>query len=486
MDKVRVKTLTGEDHFLTEHTVQTLQARLRGPLLRAGDAEYDNARQLWNGMIDKKPAFIARCTGVADVIDAVNFAREHNLLLSIRGGGHNIAGLAVCDGGLMIDLSMMKGTRLDPATRQVWVQPGATLGDLDRETQAFGLVVPAGIVSTTGVAGLTLGGGFGWLTRKYGFTCDNLRSVDLVTADGCFLRASTEQNADLFWGVCGGGGNFGIVTTFEFEAQPLGPTVMAGLILYPMEQAADVLHFYREFTRSAPEELTCLLILRLAPPAPFLPPEIHGKPVAGIAVCYAGSVEDGERVVRPLKAFGSPVADVIKPKPFAQHQTLLDAAQPHGRCYYWKSEYLPAFSEEASAVVLEHCRHFTSPHSAFLTMHLGGAASRIAAGKAAAGHRDAAYIINIAASWENRAESEQHIQWARDFHAAMRPFSTGGVYVNFLTEEEGPERTRAAYEAATYDRLIVLKNQYDPMNLFRLNKNIMPTEQKSSDSLHVA
>jgi FAD/FMN-containing dehydrogenase len=289
---------------LLKKAAAELKPKLGGELLFAGDVGYDEARKIWNGMIDKRPAMIARCAGVADVIDALDFARANDLLVAVRGAGHNIAGTALCDGGIVVDLSLMKGIHVDVGARTARAQPGVTWGELDRETQRFGLAVPGGIVSTTGIAGLTLGGGFGWLSRKYGFTCDNLLSVDVVTADGRYLKASESENADLFWGVRGGGGNFGVVTSFEYRLRPLGPTVLAGLALHPMERAAEVAEFYREFTATAPEELTSLLILRIAPAAPFLPPHVHGAPVAGIAVCYAGPVEEGERVVQPLKAFG--------------------------------------------------------------------------------------------------------------------------------------------------------------------------------------
>ncbi len=460
---------------LREATVDELKTSLRGDLLQPGDAGYDEARTIWNAMIDKRPAAIARCTGVADVIDVVNFARTNGALLSVRGSGHNIAGTSLCDGGVVADLSHMKGIRVDLKLETVRAQPGLNLGDLDRETQAFGRVVPAGIVTDTGIAGLTLGGGFGWLTRKWGFTSDNLLSVDIVTADGEFLTASATANADLFWGVRGGGGNFGIVTSFEYKMWPLGPEVVAGLVLYPMEKAAEVVHFYRELSASAPDELTCLLMLRLAPASPVLPKDLHGQPVAGIAVCYAGPVEDGEKAVQPLKEFGSPLVDLVQPKPFTAHQELLDAAQPPGRYYYWKSEYLPGISDEAQETLIAHTAELPSPESALLVFQLGGAVARIDDADSAAAHREAAYILNIAASCVEPQKTDGCVRWAREFWSDMRQFSTGGVYVNFLTEDEGEDRTRAAYGAAKYDRLVALKTKYDPTNLFRLNQNIKPT-----------
>jgi FAD/FMN-containing dehydrogenase len=454
--------------------IQEFKARLRGELLRPGNAGYDPARAIWNGMIDRKPTLIARCTGAADVIEAVNFARDNQVLLAVRGGGHNIAGHALCDGGLVIDLSAMRGIHVDPKTRTARAQPGINWGDLDRETQVFGLATPGGVVSTTGVAGFTLGGGFGWLSRKHGLTVDSLRSVDIVTADGRSLTASETENPDLFWGVRGGGGNFGVATSFEFQLHPVGPTVMAGMLLYPMEQARDVLRFYREYTATAPDELGSTALLRVAPPAPFLPEHIHGKPVVGIVASYAGPVEEGERVLRPLKEFGTPVVDLIAPKPYVKHQAMLDAASPPRRHYYWKSDYLPGLSDTVIETAISYASRLSSPLTAVLLFQLGGAISRVDERSAAAGNRDAAFVYNIQSSWLEPRESDRHIRWTREFWAAMRPFSTGGVYMNFLTAEEGEERIRAAY-GANYDQLVALKNRYDPTNLFRVNQNINPT-----------
>jgi FAD/FMN-containing dehydrogenase len=472
---IRVTTITGGETVLEEAAVEAFKSSLRGELLRPGDEGYDEARAVWNGMIDKRPALIARCTGVADVIDAVNFARTNNLLVSVRGGGHNVAGKAVSDGGLMIDLSLMKGIHVDPKARTARAQPGATLGDLDRDTQAFGLAAPAGIVSTTGIAGLTLGGGIGWLSRKHGLTSDNLLSVDIVTADGQFLTASEDDNADLFWGVRGGGGNFGIVTSFEYRLHPVGPIVVAGLLLHPMEKATEFLRFCREYAAAAPDELTVIPFLRLAPPAPFLPVEVHGAPVVGAAVLYAGPIEEGQRAVQPLKEFGSPLADLIGPKPYIALQTMFDAGAPPGNQYYLKSEYLRGLSDDAIDIIAAHGARITSPLSIAAFFHLGGAVSRVGEDETAFSHRDAAFALNIQASWLDPEESEEHIRWTRDFWTAMQPFSTGGVYVNFLSEDEGEDRVRAAYGAANYERLVALKNKYDPTNFFRLNQNIKPT-----------
>jgi FAD/FMN-containing dehydrogenase len=475
MSNIRATTTTGGETVLEGAALQEFEARLRGQLLRPGDDGYDDARSIWNGMIDKRPALIARCTGVADVIDAVNFARTHGLLVSVRGGGHNVSGKAVCDGCLMIDLSLMKGIHVDPKARTVRAQPGATLGDLDRETQAFGLAVPAGIVSTTGIAGLTLGGGIGWLSRKHGLTADNLLSVDIVTADGQFLTASEDENADLFWGVRGGGGNFGIVTSFEYRAHPVGPVVVSGLVFHPMEKATEFLGFYREYVATAPDELTVIPLLRRAPPAPFLSPDVHGAPVVGAAVLYAGPIENGQRIVQPLKEFGSPLADVIGPKPFVALQTMFDASAPHGNLYYLKSEYLVGLSDDAIDAIAAHGASISSPHSIAAFFHLGGAVSRVGQDDTAFSHRDAAYALTIQASWLDREESDKHIKWTRDFWTAMQPYSTGGVYVNFLSEDDGEDRVKAAYGADKYERLVTLKNRYDRANFFRLNQNIKPT-----------
>jgi FAD/FMN-containing dehydrogenase len=454
--------------------IESLKSGLSGNVLVRGDPGYDEARSVWNAMIDRHPAVIVQPRDAADVAAAVNAARESGLPLSVRGGGHNIAGMAVSQDGLMIDCSLMKSVTVDQDTRRVRVQPGAVWGDVDQVTQPYGLAVPSGIISTTGVAGLTLGGGFGWTTRKFGHTADHVRSVEIVTADGQIRRASEEEHADLFWAIRGGSGNYGIVTEFEFEARELGPTITGGLILYPMDDAPEVIRFFREFSSSGPEELTCLLVLRIAPPAPFLPEEVHGKPVSGIAAMYAGDPEEGERVLAPLKAFGNPLADTIGQKPYVTHQSFLDSGQPHGRRYYWKSEYLPDVPEALGQIMIDNCRNFTSPHSSMLAMRLGGATKRMSKENGAVSHRAADFIVAIQSAWEDPETDDQHIQWAREFHAAVRPFSTGGTYVNFLTEEESGDRIQDAYEPEIYQRLARVKAVYDPTNLFRHNKNIVP------------
>jgi FAD/FMN-containing dehydrogenase len=478
MTKQQISPTSGERSMLEQNAIDDFATRLHGELLTPEAPDYDQARRLWNGMIDRRPALIARCSGVADIIEAVNFARNHDLQVAVRGGAHNVAGLATCDDGLMIDLSALKGIRVDPMAQTASTQPGVLWGELDRETQIFGLATPGGFVSTTGIAGLTLGGGFGWLSRRYGLTVDNLLSIDLVTADGRFLTASEEENPDLFWGVRGGGGNFGVATSFHYRLHPVGPMVIAGLVLYPMEQAAEVLRFYREFSAAAPDALGTMALLRHAPPAPFLPVEIHGKPVVGIVVCYAGSLTEGEDLVRPLKEFAPggepPLVDTIDPISYSVHQAIFDGGLPHGNQYYWKSEYLPGISDKTIETILKHTQQISSPLTNVLLFQLGGAVSRVGDGETAAGNRAAGYVLNIASAWTDPGESECHIAWTRDFWWAMHPFGTGGVYVNFLSQDEGQERVRAAY-GPNHARLVELKNKYDPTNLFRMNQNIQPT-----------
>ena len=468
-----VKTPRAE-RDLEPSAVAAFAERLRGPLLHPGEESYERARSIWNGMIDHRPALIQQPSGAADVIACVDFARDNELLLSVRGGGHNIAGTAVADGGLMIDHTPRKGVHVDPASGIVRVEPGCDWGDVDRETQLHGLAVPGGVVSSTGVAGFTLGGGFGWVTRSYGLASDNLISADLVTAEGELIRASATEHPDLFWALRGGGGNFGIVASFEFQARPVGPQVVAGLVLHPMDKAREVMALFRETAAAAPDELACLLVLRKAPPLPILPPALHGAPVVGMAVCYNGPLAEGEKAVAPVKAFGTPLVDTIAPKPFTAHQQFLDAGQPFGRQQYWKSDYFREMSAQADDALIGHAERITSPHSSVLLFQLGGAASRVGETDTAAGNRDAAFVLNIQAQWQDPAESAVHIAWARDYWQAMHPFSSGGTYVNFLTRDEDEARLRAAYGPAIYERLVEVKTRHDPDNLFRSNQNIRP------------
>ena len=461
---------------IEDGSLSALDNKLRGRLLCEGDNGYDDARTVWNAMIDRFPAAIARCTGTADVVAAVKFAQEHKLLLSVRGGGHNVAGDAVCDGGLMLDLSPMQGIYVDPQRRTARAEPGVTLGDLDKETQIFGLATPTGIVSETGLAGLTLGGGFGWLTRKYGFTADNLLSAEVVTAEGDVVRASEEESADLFWGIRGGGGNFGVVTSFEYQLHPVGPTVLGGLLLYSLDEARKAVRFYRDFVADAPEELGSAVVMRLAPPAPFVPEALHGKPVCAILVCYAGEIKEGKRLLQPLRAHGEPLADRISPKPYVAVQSMLDKGQPEGNYYYWKSEYLAELTDDAIDTALAHGATISSPETRVAIFQLGGAASRIDEMATATGHRDAEFVFAINSGWKDPAAHERQVKWTRDFWRAIRPFSSGGTYVNFLSEGEGQQRVRAAYGSEKYERLVALKSKYDPANLFRMNQNIKPDD----------
>jgi FAD/FMN-containing dehydrogenase len=449
-----------------------LQDDFRGELLHPGDPGYEDARRVWNGSISRFPALIARCAGVADVITAVRFARDTGLLVAVRGGGHSFPGLSVCDGGLLIDLSPMKGIRVDPEARTVTAQAGVLLGELDRETQAFGLAVPSGIVTHTGLSGLTLGGGINWVMRKYGLTIDQLLSVDLITADGEFVKASASENPDLFWGVRGGGGNFGIVTQFEFRLNPVGPIVLAGPIFWPMEESPNVLRFYREWIAEAPDELMTIVVHRKAPPLPFVPLELHGKLVVSVVCCYTGPVEDGEKAVKPLKAFGSPVLDLCVPKPFLAHQAMFDLSFQHGWWYYMRACDVAELTDEVIDITVDHSLRINSPLTAFPIWQRGGAAARVGENETAFGGRSAGHTFNITAVTHSGEGFDQEREWVRNFWSALEPYHTS-VYVNFLMEE-GEERIRQAYGAEKYDRLKALKRRYDPDNFFRLNQNIGP------------
>jgi FAD/FMN-containing dehydrogenase len=424
-------------------------------------------------MIDRRPGAIARCLGVADVMETVRFAGERGLTLSIKGGGHNIAGLAVVDGGLMIDLSLMRGVFVDPIARVAHAQPGCLLGDVDRETQVHGLAAVLGFVSNTGIAGLTVGGGFGYLTRRFGWTCDTVLSFDVVTADGRFVRASEHENADLFWGLRGGGGNFGVVTNFDYRLSPVGPEIFAGAIAWRAEDGPEVLEMWRALVQSAPPELVVVAMQRMAPPSPWIPKEIHGEPIIVLFACHTGSVADGERLLAPVKAFGSPVGDVVQRRSYESQQSLIDATQPKGRRYYWKSEYLSALDPEFIRKTTEHAARMRSPHSGIVIFPLEGALNTLPDDHSAVGNRDAAFVLNITASWEKADDDAANIEWARAAWRDLRPFSTGGTYVNFLTEEEGSDRIKAAY-GKNHARLVELKTKWDPTNLFRQNKNIAP------------
>jgi FAD/FMN-containing dehydrogenase len=457
---------------MSAEAFEGLAAGFRGELLRADDDGYDAARRVWNGMIDRRPAVIARCTGVADVVAAVNFARTNELVVAVRGGGHSVAGNGVCDDGIMIDLSPMKGVRVQPAVRTALGQPGVTWGLFDRETNVFGLATTGGLVSTTGIAGLTLGGGVGWLARKYGVTADNLVSADVVTASGDVLTASERENEELFWGLRGGGGNFGVVTSFKYRLHDVDQ-VLAGAIFYSGDDLEAVLHLFRDFVTDAPDELTVIAVVMTAPPFPFLPDHAHGKLAVALAVCYAGDLEKGESVLLPLREFGQPLADVVGPMPYPALQSMFDGAYPSGLRNYWKSNYLNELSDDAIVVVAEHSRQMPPPTANFYFEHLGGAIAR--GGTASAfGHRDAQFDFSILTSWADPAQNEDHIAWTRGFWEAMQPHAARSVYVNNLGAE-GEDRVRAAYAPAIYERLVRLKDEYDPDNLFRVNQNVRPS-----------
>lgn len=464
MATLEMTTSAGDRILLQGSTVNEFRARLSGELLLPGSDDYDAARKVWNGMIDHRPALIARCAGAADVAAAVAFGRDHDLLVSVRGGGHNIAGKAVCEDGLMIDLSPMRGIEVDPARRTARVEGGATLGELDRATQAFGLATTMGVVTHVGVAGLTLGGGVGRLARKYGLACDNLLSVDLVTADGRAVEASATENPDLFWGLRGTGANFGVVTSFEFQLHPVGPVVLGGVVVHPLERSADALRFHYEFSQAAPEELSADAFFLTSP---------DGDPVFAISVCYIGSMEQGERVLEPLRQFGSPLADEIGPMAYTEVQAAGDAFFPIGSHFYWKSHFLEQIPDDLIEATVAHFARAPSPRSLIVFQQFGGAVNRVPPSDSAFRHRSVQYDNFPASVWADPRESEMHKHWAREWWDMMSPYSMGAEYVNNLGEE-GEDRVRAAY-ADNYQRLVALKNAYDPTNLFRLNANIQPS-----------
>jgi hypothetical protein len=444
----------------------------RGRLISSDHVDYDIARAVWNGAIDRRPRLIARCTGTADVVAAVRFARDRDLAIAIRGGGHNVAGTAVCDDGIVIDLSGMRAVRVDPPARRAWVQGGALWGDVDSRTQAHGLATTGGIVSHTGVAGLTLGGGIGWLMRKHGLTIDNLLGADVVTADGKLLRASEDEHPDLFWALRGGGGNFGVVTSFEFRLHPVGPLILAGPILWDAADVVEVLRFYRDFVRDAPDDLGTVVRFGAAPPLPDIPEDLHWRPVVMIGTCYAGSIEEGERALRPLRASGNPLLDLVGPAPYVAFQSALDATVPHGWNYYWKSTHLPGLHDDLIDVIAGHAFSSSSPRSYAAMFHLTGAVSRVAEGGTAFGNRQVSHAITLDAVWRpGEGFGDRDTAWTRRFFAALGRFREG-VYVNFLGNDEDPGRVREAYGDSIYERLVDVKTMYDPDNVFHHNQNI--------------
>ena len=476
MEDLKVTTIMTSSMVIAGATVEQFKSNFRGDLLTAHDKGYDEARIIWNGMHDKRPALIARCTGVADVLDAVNFSRNHNLLVAVRGGGHNVGGSASCDGGIMIDLSLMKGIRVNSKARTVHAQGGATWGDLDRETQVFGLAAPGGVVSTTGIAGLTLGGGLGWLRRKYGLSIDNLLSVDIVTADGQFHTASESENADLFWGVRGGGGNFGVVTSFEYRLHPVGPMVTLCAPWYPVEMAKTLLQAWKEFMKSAPEELSSSALFWTVPSSPHFPEETHGKRVIILAAVYIGSIEEGERITKPLRELGTPLLDLSGPIPWTAVQSAFDPFFPKKvQLYYFKSLYLSNLHEDTIDAIIPQASNPPEPMVLIALWHYGGAMSRIGEDKTAFTGRDAPFLFSVDAIWTDSKDTQKVVAYSRNFLKEMEPYSTGGMYVNFAgLGEEGEALVKSAY-GANYEKLVALKNKYDPTNLFRLNQNIKPS-----------
>ena len=476
MTGLQVATLDGNRASITASSLDAFKSSLRGPLLRPGDAEYDDARLIWNGMMDRKPALITRCIGTADVISTVNFARKHNILLAVRGGGHNVAGNASCDDGLMIDLSRMNSVRVDPENCIVRAGGGATLGELDRETQVFGLAVPAGVVSTTGIAGLTLGGGTGYQTRKRGLTIDNLLSVDIVTADGQARVASKEVNSDLFWAVRGGGGNFGVVTSFEYRAFPLGPKVWLCAPFHPFEASRQVLRAFRDFMRDAPPEFGAAVLFWTVPSDPFFPKEHQGKPVVIPQLVYTGAVEDGERLTKPLRTLATPLVDLSGAYLWTEMQSMFDPFVPKKLLqYYWKNLYLTSAENDVLDYLTQIAATLPSKHTYLVLQPLAGAMSNIAADASAFGPRDMNYMFEFDSMWSDPAEAEKNIAWTRQKWADLQRYSTGRLYINFPGfGEEGEKLVRSAVGNASYERLAKIKAKYDPDNLFRLNQNIKP------------
>ena len=466
MGGVQVTTTAGEMRGLDEPALNALRSGLRGPLLFAGDPGYEDARKIWNAMVDKRPALIARCAGAADVRRCVEFAARHSLLLAVRGGGHNVAGNAVCNGGLMIDLSRLKAIRVDPAARTARAEPGVNWAEFDRETQGFGLATTGGTVPSTGIAGLTLGGGIGWLKGTYGLTCDNLVSADIVTAEGLLLTADAERHADLFWGLRGGGGNFGVVTSFEYRLHPVGK-VLAGMVIHPLDQARRALAQLREFAATMPDELAVTAVLLTS---------ADGAPVLAIAVCYNGPLEAGERALKELRAFGPPVADTIAPMDYLALQSMIEAAFPFGWQNYWKSDALADLSEGAIEALVGGFATVPAPSIVVGIEHMAGAVGRVAPDATAFPHRSARYNVLILGIWPKAQDNRANSEWVRGYWRGLKPFSSG-VYVNYLAEaaDEGPDRVKAAYGPKTYARLVKLKNKYDPGNLFRLNQNVPPS-----------
>lgn len=456
-------------------TIAELREGVRGAVIGPGDVGYGAARSVWNGAIDRRPALIVQCTGTADIIEALRFARSEDLVVAVRGGGHNVAGFGTCDGGLVIDLSPMRGIRVDPTSRTVRAQGGVLWGGLDRETQTSGLATTGGLVTTTGIAGFTLGGGIGWLMRRHGLAVDNLLSADVVTADGAVVAAGGSSEPELLWGLRGGGGNFGVVTSFEFQLHPVGPLVYGGAIFHPAERAGDLLRFYAEWTRTLPDELTTMVTFLTAPPEPFIPVELHGTPMVAVACCHSGEHDDAVEAIKPLRDFGPPVADVIGPIPYVALQSMFDASAPHGLNTYWKTAYVDDLSESGIDELVDRAAELAGlfPLSAVHLHHLDGAVTEEPPGGSAFARRDHRFVLNLIGTWQDESDEDAHTGWVRKSWEAMRPHTTGDPYLNFLGDE-GSDGVRAAYGPETFERLVDLKTRYDPDNVFRLNQNISP------------
>lgn len=455
------------------NAIEELKGIFRGEILLPDDEGYESAREIWNGMFDRKPAVIARCVGTSDVINAVNFARNNDLQISVKGGGHNSAGSAVCDNGMMIDLSLMRRVIVNQHTKTAIVDGGALLGDVDRETQLHGLAVSGGIVSHTGVGGLTLGGGFGWLSRKYGFSVDNLISATVVTADGSLVNASAEENPDLFWAIRGGGGNFGIVTSFEFKCADIGTEVLSGLIVKKFEDAQEYMRFHREYVRSLPDDMTICMVVRHAPPLPFLPNEVHGQLVVVLAIVWLGDPASGEKLLQPIREFSESHGEFVGMHTWVGWQSAFDPLVSHGARNYWKSHNLNELSDGCIEKIIEFAKTMPTDECEIFIPHMEGAPSRINGNRTAYAHRDSPFILNIHTRWQNASDDERCLTWARDFHGATQEYAKG-VYVNFLSQE-GRDRVKEAYTPEVWNRLVEAKNTWDPQNLFRMNQNIEPS-----------
>jgi FAD/FMN-containing dehydrogenase len=460
--------------LIEETAIEELRGAFGGSLLQRDDEGYDTARAIFNGMIDRRPAVIARCSGVADVISAVRFARDNDLVIAVKGGGHGVPGYAVCEDGVMIDLTQMNGIWVDPERKVARAQGGVTWGEFDRETQQFGLAITGGRHPTTGIAGLTLGSGSGWLERKLGLTADSLISADLVTADGRFVTASESENPELFWGIRGGGGNFGVATSFEYRLHEIGPIVLGGLMMFPRPMAGELVRVFRELMDGAPDDLGGALAFITAPPEPFVPEEARGKPVVGAVICWTGDMDEGQRAIKPLRDLG-PALDVVGPVPYAQGvQRIIEPGNPHGLQNYWKADFIDELTDEAIDTLIEEVNKAASPMSQLILEPLGGALARVDEDAMALGNRQAAFAYHCLGLWQDPSESDVHVGWAKDLAAAMDRFVVPGVYLNYTSDQENPERVRSTY-GSKYDRLVALKDKYDPDNVFCLNPNIKPS-----------